>query len=134
MSLKAIVKHIKLYQIMIAFRLLLHRRHMRVATGVVHSSSRGGKHYLSIVGILVESAFTYASICTVFLILFKINSPAVEWWASLMTVASVREVDCDGEYRLTLLLLPVLLPVVDSASHLFGHGRQFNFNCCHVQR
>jgi hypothetical protein len=132
MSFEAIAKHTKLCQIMIVFRLLLHRHHMRAATGVVQSSNRGGKQYLSIVGILVESAFTYASICTVFLILFKINSPALEWWGSLLTVASVREVDCGGEYRLTLLLFPVLLPVVDRASHLFGHSRHFHVNYSHI--
>jgi hypothetical protein len=76
---------------MIAGRLLLHRHRMRAAIGISQSSMRRGGQYLTIASVLIESAFVYAGICTIFVILLQKKSPAVGWWNGLITAASVRE-------------------------------------------
>jgi amino acid transporter len=71
---------------MICFKLLRHRRLM------AHKSDAFRDHrstYLSIVGILVESAVPYAACCWIWVVLSITNNPAVDWFDGVITAASV---------------------------------------------
>jgi apolipoprotein N-acyltransferase len=111
---------------------MLHRYRMQTAFGISQASMRGGGQYLTIVGVLIESAFVYAGVCTVFVILLHKNSPATGWWNGIVTAASVRVFALHANYEY-LTLRSVSLPVMDHSSHRSWNRRQFNNNRGSIQ-
>jgi hypothetical protein len=109
---------------MIGGRLLLHRRRTNKMFAASRSSHDAGKGYVTIVGILAESAVLYSSCCLIFVVFLQTNSPALNWWGGPLSAASVR--GCVSEFPIFTLIpgsfLTVPMSIVDHPSH--GHGYQ----------
>jgi hypothetical protein len=71
----------------ICFKLLRHKRQMSRQSGAFRDNSAV---YLSIVGILVESAMFYSACCWIWVGLIITNNPAIDWFDGILTAASVR--------------------------------------------
>jgi hypothetical protein len=100
---------------MICYKLLRHRRLMAHKSGAFrdHRST-----YLSIVGILVESAVPYAACCWIWVILSITNNPAVDWFDGVITAASVCCLCCVSSMYADAAI--VLSPVLDCPPYRNG--------------
>jgi hypothetical protein len=72
---------------MICYKLLGRKHKMARQSGAFRDN---GVAYLSIVGILVESAVLYTAICWIWVGLSITNNPAIDWFDGILTAGSVR--------------------------------------------
>jgi hypothetical protein len=106
---------------MICAKLLWHRR--QVAPFIGSTVSTGTKDsFVSITGILAESAAFYTVACIVFLVLSHMPGTAQSWWAGILSSSSVSSPAVSPlPEALTQLIVP--LPRVDHPANCNGHCR-----------
>jgi hypothetical protein len=77
---------------MICLKLLRHNRQLSSIQPQLSQRCGTKVTYVSIVGILVESAAVYSAACFIFVILTATNSPAQSWFGGVISAASVSSI------------------------------------------
>jgi hypothetical protein len=73
---------------MICVKLLSHKRQM---VNPAKAFKDNGVTYITIVGVLIESAAVYSGTCLIYVILTATSSPAAAWFGGVLSAASVSE-------------------------------------------